>query len=209
MNNTKVQIRATNLTREGMEMMFNIRDTNRRKCSWKTDQFWLYLGSGDTAANEEMCDSNKIFQKWVYTIKEWVKNWERVIYAEKLANIDDDYKIEKFYSLDGDWFFKDDSDFNNARNKALVTFTWTYKYLSWGVSVTWSIAELLWEWVEFYRVVRIYGIYNKISNNLITDVSELKNSTPKEMRFCVKTFYKMGVWDHSSELCSIMTNFME
>ena len=216
MNNTKVQIRATNLTREWMEMMFNIRDTNRRKCSWEKDRFWLYLGSG--AADEEKCLTNNgstdyIFQKWIYTIKEWRKNngtWDWFIYAEQLKDIDTDTKIEEFYELE--WFFKD--DYSAARSWAIVSFTWTYLYLSWSVATwdiqTWEIWDLLWEGVTFYRIARIYDIYDKNGDpEDLVDSTNLHNSDPKEMRFCVKTFYKMGVWHHASELCSIMTNFME
>ena len=217
MNNTRVQIRATNLTREWMEMMFNIRDTNRRKCSWEKDKFWLYIGSW--SANEEKCDPGwYLFEKWIYTIKEWRKNgsWDRFLYAQKLSDITPS-EIEDFYELE--WFFNEDKDnYNKARSWAVVTFTWTYLYLSWSVAtgnvVTWNISDLLWNGVEFYRIVRVYGIYCKASDNPDPNREVgwgycYKDSDPKEMRFCVKTFYKMGVWHHSSELCSIMTNFME
>ena len=79
-----------------MEMMFNIRDTNRRKCSWEKDKFWLYLGSGVDASEEEICETshegtNYIFQKWIYAIKEWQNgSWDRFIYAESLTDIDED-----------------------------------------------------------------------------------------------------------------------
>ena len=218
MNNTKVQIRATNLTREWVEMMFNIRDTNRRKCSWEKDKFWLYLGSWANTPiesnNEATCNPNdQLFEKWVYAIKEGKigGTWDRFIYAEKLTDINED-NIDDFYELE--WFFKD--NYSAARSWAIVTFTWTYLHLSWSAVtwkvVQWEISELLWNGVEFYRIVRVYGIYRKDesnSNESINDTSELQNSEPKEMRFCVKTFYKMGVWHHESELCSIMTNFME
>lgn len=226
MNNTKVQIRATNLTREWMEMMFNIRDTNRRKCSWEKDKFWLYLGSGANTPiqldNEEKCNPNwQLFEKWIYTIKEWRKNggtWDRFVYAEKLSDIDTDPEIAEFYELE--WFFKDEESYNKARSWAIATFTWTYTYLSWSINtwtvISWDISDLLlWDGVEFYRIVRVYGIYSKngtsptSNDEILTGDPRLMDSTPKEMRFCVKTFYKMGVWAHSSELCSIMTNFME
>ena len=209
MNNTKVEIRATNLTREWMEMMFNIRDTNRRKCSWEKDKFWLYLGSGSD--DEWICDpGDMIFEKWIYAIKEWVNGgWDRFVYAENL-NIDDD-DIEKFYSINNDWFFS--WVYDTQRSEAKVIFTWTYKYWSWSVEsgneVIWEMADILWDGIEFYRVARIYGIYCKNSDYTDETGSCPLDSDPKEMRFCVKTFYKLGAWTHSSELCSIMTNFME
>lgn len=204
MNNTRVQIRATNLAREWMEMMFNIRDTNRRKCSWKRDQFWLYLGSG--SSREGSCNTDwKLFQKWIYAIKEWTNGDDRFIYAEKL---DVDNKDDLFYDLD--WFFSEDDEIlNKARSWSIVTFTWTYTYLSWNDTLIWEIGDLLWNWVEFYRIARVYGIYDKTATESETEAMNLEDPTPKEMRFCVKVFYKLWVWTHSSELCSIMTNFME
>ena len=91
LNNIKIQIRATNLAREWMEMMFNIRDTNRRKCSWKKDDFWLYLGSGaNTSSHDFEAECNphwETFEKWIYAIKEWKNgSWDRFIYAEKLTD---------------------------------------------------------------------------------------------------------------------------
>jgi len=220
MNNTRVEIRATNLTREWMEMMFNIRDTNWRKCAWEKDKFWLYLGSGESVTNETSCTAgyDKMFQKWVYAIKEWIKNGDRFVYAEKLDI--NELDIGKFYSLDDDGFFKeDDGKFDKARSGAMLTFTWTYNYWSWsaasGDMFTWEMSDLLSNGVEFYRIARVYGIYNKNGSGPSPDDeipnndNKLTDSTPKEMRFCVKTFYKMGVGLHASELCSIMTNFEE
>ena len=160
--------------------------------------------------------TNQLFKKWIYAIKEWRKNgsWDKFIYAELLTDINTDAKIKEFYELE--WFFKDDDSSNKARSWAMVTFTWTYLYLSWsaasGNAVTWNISDLLWNGVEFYRIARVYGIYCKTENDSNQEVGWAlcnNNSDPKEMRFCVKTFYKLGAWTHSSELCSIMTNFME
>jgi hypothetical protein len=205
MNNTKVLIRATNMAREWMEMMFNIRDTNRRKYSWERDKYWLYLGSW----NDESL--NSFFQEWVYAIKEWKNgSWDRFVYAEKL-NIWNRY--EEFYDLE--WFFSGDATFTTARSWAIVTFTWAYKYRSWsaetGTEVAWLIGDVLWNGVEFYRVARIYGIYKKDANesDVPANLDSYSYSEPKEMRFCVKVFYKLGAWNHSTELCSVMTNFME
>jgi hypothetical protein len=212
MTNTKVEIKATNLTREWMEMMFNIRDTNRRKCSWEKDKFWLYLGSGSDS--EASCDpDDNIFNKWIYAIKEWINaEWDRFVYADYLWFTDDE-DIEKFYSIDDDWFFS--WAYDSERENARVIFTWTYKYWSWsaetGSEVIGEIADILWDGVEFYRVARVYGIYKKDTDNPDSpaDLDSHSYSEPKEMRFCVKTFYRLGAWTHSTELCSIMTNFME
>ena len=161
LNNTRVQIRATNLTREWMEMMFNIRDTNWRKCSWLKDQFWLYLGSGASDTNEKKCDpETKIFQPWIYTIKEWRNSsWDRFVYAEKLDQLTTIAMQTGFYE-DYDKFFSDtDEAYKQSREQARVIFTWNYTYRSGSVATghqfTWNISDLLWDWVEFYRIVRV------------------------------------------------------
>lgn len=206
MNNTKLQIQATNLAREWVEMMFNIRDTNRRKCSWQKDQFWLYLGSGASASNEKECnlwsDEYK-FKQWIYSINEG-ENWQgdAYIYAKNLniTNMD-------FYSTD--WFWKD--AFSSARLNSKLLFDGSYYYRSWSTK-EWSMQDLLWREVDFYRVVRVYGLYCKSvwSSDQVVNNTFCKNgSDPKELRFCVKVFYRLGNWNHDSELCSIMTNFEE
>ena len=100
------------------------------------------------------------------------------------------------------------------KEKSKISFSWTYSYYSWGAIETWNLEDLLW-WtgIEFYRLLRVYGVYKKNTDNpsekVTTDPSDYINSTPKEMRFCVKVFYEFNGWHHASELCSIMTNFME
>ena len=203
MNNTRVQVRATNLAREWVEMMFNLRDTNRRKHSWEKDVHRMYRWTWDTS---------NLLLEWLYALKEWKSDNDTYIYAEKLNVID----TESFYSEEGFW-----SDMDSwYRNNAKLTFTWTYSYASWTKNpdntitwslATWNVSDLLWWWVDFYRVLRVYGIYNKNSSTpteKITSASDLKSSIPKELRFCVKVFYK-STEPHSTELCSIMTNFEE
>lgn len=59
---------------------------------------------------------------------------------------------------------------------------------------------------KFYRIVRVYGLYDKRGSSANSDSSSPKDSSPKELRFCVKTFY-IGAEYGFSELCSLMTNF--
>ena len=74
---------------------------------------------------------------------------------------------------------------------------------------TWDMETLLWGETDFYRLVRVYGVYCKSGDNpnqLVNSSTCKDDSDPKEIRFCVKVFYKWN-WEHTSELCSIMTNF--
>lgn len=196
MNNTRVLVRATNFAREWVEMVYNIRDTNRRKCSGDKDKTRLYTG-GLKDCKDIWTDD--IFKKWIYLIKE-APSWDDAyVYADYLTwNTD-------FYD-DMDVFFNDDND----RNKGKISFPWIYSYYSWGVIVTWNLEDLLW-WsgIEFYRILRVYWIFKKNVDEPSEEASDLTNSDPKELRFCVKVFYEFNGWHHASELCSIMTNFME
>lgn len=193
MNNTRVLVRATNFAREWVEMVYNIRDTNWRKYSGEKDKHRLDAWTGTS-----------LLTWWIYIIKEWI-TWasnDSYVYAEYLTWNTDFY--DKM-----DVFFDNDSD----RNRSKIEFTWSYSYYSGGTIATWKLEDLLgWSGIEFYRILRVYGIYckNNSEPNQVVDSSHCNNdSDPKEMRFCVKVFYEFNGWHHASELCSIMTNFMK
>jgi hypothetical protein len=71
---------------------------------------------------------------------------------------------------------------------------------------------------EFYRIVRVYGLYlkNGSANDAALDCPMVTNAgnpdcaptTPKELRFCVKIWY-LFTSRGSTELCGVMTNFRE
>ena len=190
MNNNRLQVRAVNFAREWVEMVFNIRDTNRRRHSGERDKYWNNVWTWDVK-----------FIKGIYVLKEWNNSSEDVyVYASKLNVNDGD--IEDFY-WDGFWTKHDE-----ARETSKIIFTWTYSYLSWVYSdwnwtyqpATWDMETLLWSEWDFYRLVRVYDVVDKLGGCT-------EDKCPKEMRFCVKIFYKNNTSRRSSELCSIMTNF--
>lgn len=202
--NIKLQVRATNFAREWVEMMYNIRDTNWRRYSWLKDIHRLWIGTW-----------NENFEAWLYALKEWRNgSWDTYFYASGVLNntiICGDTSVDELYSSDRPEClnFKPWSDY-------AITFTWTYYYASWTrdenerTNVTWSVSELLTNDAEFYRVLRVYWIYDKDSNTNYAESTNLTDSSPKEMRFCVKVRYKWVDWHpHDVEICSIMTNFEE
>lgn len=195
-DNTRLSVRATNLAREGVEMVYNIRDTNRRKYSGEKDKYRMTTrGTG----------GNVYLSSWVYVIKEWTTWTDHYIYAYRLTwNVNLYDNIETFFS---------DSN-ASGRNESKILFTWVYKYYSWWTAtlVTWNLEDLVnVSWLEFYRLLRVYGVYKKndSSPSLSVPSSSFDDWTPKELRFCVKVFYQSNGWRRSSELCSIMTNFMK
>ena len=202
MNNTRLQVRATNFAREWVEMMFNLRDTNWRKYSWKKDEYRLV---------RDVRWWSLLLEPWLYNLIESTNDEDIYIAAGMISpsNIDDFYSDE--------WFRKD--EYTTARWDVKIVFTWSYPFLSWGLDAswnrtwtqeTWSIKELLWSETDFYRLVRVYGTYKKDTSNVSDTVAstDMRNATPKELRFCVKVFYRTNA-PHTSELCSIMTNFEE
>lgn len=199
-NNTRLAVRAANFAREWMEMMYNIRDTNRRKDAWQRDANWLNLSMNE--------DPNNIhrFKKWYYTV---VKDGS-ALKAEEIKELtshcncrNSDY--DNLYENENN-FFGDNDDYYNCSVSLRDWRCGSVKLDSSDV-----MTETLLDGAEFYRLVRVYGIYKKDVGDTNTEVSttELTNWTPAEMRFCVKVFYRDGNWKHSSELCGLMTNFTE
>ena len=211
MNNTKLAVRASNFAREWMEIMYNIRDTSWRENSWWRNNLRSYIGTGDIRSDGT---SQYLFTRWIYVLKEerindgWIGNTH--FYANHNNSWDD-----SCYS--DDWFWSDSCD--ALRNQAKIKFCVNgggnckdrkYSYYDEdGTKKEWNVQDvLIWDWLEFYSIVRVYGIFCK-NSSVSDDTTSCSNaSDPKEMRFCVKVFYRWN-WQHSSELCGIMTNFME
>ena len=225
MNNTKLSVRAANSAREWVEMVYNIRDTNWRKYSGHRDKLWMYLGNGDIHLD---WSSDNLFIPWVYIIKEWKSGGNSYLYAENLGI--QEVNVNDFYSDAGFW----SSNYKTYRDSARIMFcdidtdgsckkknescidsaTQYEKYYYYDENddkVCWKVQDaLIWEGLEFYRIVRVFGVYKKnVSSSDVRWTDEtLRDWTPVEMRFCVKVFYS-SQWKHSSEICSIMTNFMK
>ncbi len=196
-NNTRLAVRAANFAREWMEMMYNIRDTNRRKHSWGRDAYWLCIQE----------DANwscvKSFKQWFYTIEQGSNG---ALKAEEI-NIWGGCG----YSYIKDLYKSEETFFNDPVCAWDITTETKMEY-SDVIAESDVMTGALLDGVEFYRLVHVYGIYKKDVGNTNTEVStttELTNWTPAEMRFCVKVFYRDGNWKHSSELCGLMTNFTE
>ena len=205
MNNTKLSVRAANFAREWVEMMYSIRDTNWRKHSWERDKYWLNLWQ-TLPWNE-----NRMFTKWIFVIKEWKEDNNYYLYAEDLWLLETN--LNDFYS--DNWFWS--SDYATYREKTKLNLGWKYSYYELNDETgeqdekEWNVQDaLIWDWLDFYRIVRIFGVYNKNTSSADTVLSfeDSKKWIPAEMRFCVKVFYA-SQWKHSSEICGVMTNFME
>jgi len=184
MDNTRLAVRASNLAREWVEMVYNLRDSNWKKYSWNKD--WHRLDSWAWWS----------LSAWFYVFSEDMINWDNYIYVDSISPSDPD----DFYTIE--WFFSDAYDTEREASKLIFTGTYSY-YTWWTLETGWNLTDLLnVDWLSFYRVLRVYDKQCKIA-------SCSKDSDPWELRFCVKVFYRNIQWQHASELCSIMTNFME
>ncbi len=202
LNNTKIAVRAANFAREWMEMMYNIRDTNWRKNSWDRDNhradWFKYFGNSPYFYLEENSTDHSIEAK---SLSDW-------------SNACEDIYNGVYEDVDGFFGIIDWSDTCSIDlKKSEMEFNWNYVYYDEnGVQQIWNLNDLLKGWTEFYRIVRIYGFYNKDSDrndDRLTFERDIINWTPVEMRFCVKVFYRNGQWKHATELCGLMTNFTE
>ena len=239
MNNTKLDVIATNLAREWVEMMYNIRDTNWRKYSGEKDKYWAYLwtwndGEYDWFNNwlyvlHENTDVNGnnyikpelLIHGYDYVHSDWYFNYQTTAdskfeetalpcYDDVDEFFDDDKCVEQFEANAASNVLKNVS----IRNMSKVSFTWNYSYFSWVDRMVWNVQELIDWWnIEFYRILRVYeGIHkNEETPNKQLGHHEYSSDDeePKELHFCVKVFYRNAWWKHAKELCSVMTNFME
>jgi hypothetical protein len=78
-----------------------------------------------------------------------------------------------------------------------------------------SLQDLMDKEATFYRIIRVFWLYQKDieeDDGFISCSSpgSCDTSDPKELRFCVKVFYvSPNAVKGSSELCGILTNFLE
>ena len=189
LNGIRLQVMATNFAREWVEMVYNMRDTNRRKNPWDRDSHRMDL------------DWDNKLDPWIYTINQWITWEDSFVYLEYQTGTIESYTIDNFFSAEN----------IKIRDASKLSFTGSYSYNSGWTIVTWSMNELMeWFWTEFYRLVRVYGIQNKLDWTVSTSSKDWENNwTPVELRFCVMVFYTDNRSRHSKELCSIMTNFLK
>jgi hypothetical protein len=171
-------------------MIYTIRDTNWKRRSGKRDEHWL----GSDPLNS------------------WSSSIASGVYYRIEQRISTGTNKQQYPALSG---FK--TNINNCSdpyedligcsgyNNFLVEFTGK-------VSLSGSLVPLsgLMETeAEFYRVVKVFGLYDKRwtgANTIVGGSFCSWNNCPKELRFCVKVFY-VGAEYGFSELCSVMTNF--
>ncbi|MDR0606906.1 MAG: prepilin-type N-terminal cleavage/methylation domain-containing protein [Candidatus Peribacteria bacterium] len=181
----KLNVIAMNLTREGVEMMYNIRDTNWKRRAGVKEDNWLRRNTfGDVDG----------FQEGQLHVLFWGQTGTQMYATTKIIENCDKYDASVLDFINNNDCTRD--TILSFSGKVLLSGVWT------------SVSDLMEQEGKFYRVTKVIGLYNKRGDdaNITTDNS--CKGCPKELRFCVKTFYA-GVYFGAAELCSVMTNFRE
>lgn len=184
--NSKMQVMAVNLAREWIEMIYAIRDTNRRKYSWDKDRYWLKA--------DPFWTSTALMSEGYYTLD------MKLYSGQQYPSLTKRTATAALYTDISPYLSSTASTFQ-------VSFTWEYH--------SGNVNQLMSNEADFYRIIYIAGLYDKSSGNTkdtkltsCVNVGNCATVTPKELRFCVKVF-AVNTHVAQAEICSMMTNFKE
>lgn len=206
-NTTKAQVVAINLTREWVESVFNIRDTNWKMFSSKKDQCWLNITPIPTSVNcETLPWMNNTTQ--YYKLKSplyWISYYTWEIVLTPMA-------WQPLTVLESQW---DDT----------AAWSW-YRMCYYQVSGTWNSGYRDTCWWSGWVVDTKYGRYRRgieikwlFRKDWVAGWTPMVgctdgtvwacwDSTAKELRFCSRVDYYFDM-TRRVELCSAITNFEE
>ncbi|HMT00927.1 MAG TPA: type II secretion system protein [Candidatus Absconditabacterales bacterium] len=185
---TRYETIALNLAREGVELVGQIRDSNRLQWSGKTDLCWLksdpYQDFGGIG-----CENDAWIQSGWYALVNY-KFADQTVYRldfmtgarfEFSGGINaSDLKFSLCFLNDGGWSSCPDNYPTGSQGK-------------------------------YWRAVRVLGLYDKVgTGNFLScptgNTGLCGDGTAKELRFCVVVGYEL-LSRGKVELCSILTNF--
>jgi hypothetical protein len=187
---------ALNLAREGMEAVYQIRDTNRTRRAWIKDLCWLKINPLiDDAWSPITCTDDLRFTSGAYVLQR-LTTWGQSYFALtgpflpiNLSGgaLDTDDLVFSLCQQSGYW----DSCMwtlpTTSEGKYFRQIQWRWLYVK-DVSVAW------WSWIV------CTWWFTHLGN------PDCWNSRAKEFRFCSKVVY---MWDSTGEveLCGVITNF--
>ncbi len=181
---------ATNIAREWIEWVFNIRNTNWVKYAWKKDSCWLKLDPEEGGDND--C-SNDDWIKSGYYILSWKKIGDNFYFY--LSGVSVDLNIE-------DWIDSFDKVYQLCNNNGY-----------WQSCANTNLEPKDYKYWRYFRQIRVLWLVNKNAgigdpDYYLTCVNwqSCGSNHALELQFCSKVWY---VADHRGyvELCSVLTNF--
>lgn len=183
-NQTQAKITTINLAREGIEMIHNIRDTNRQRRPAHKDACRLKV---DPLYDDWDCKNDERIQPWRYTIQK--QNDGEQYFSLQKVNIE--------------WLQPENALQYRSQIQLCLTQQWRVSCNdTTQTTVVLRAIEILW----------LYDKTANNPNNQIDCINGdniiCNNDLPKELRFCVHAHYISDI--HSdTKLCSIITNFEE
>ena len=224
---------ALNLAKEGIEAVYNLRNSNWRKWSDKKNECWLSVWEECWEYSEELTNSQMRILglndgdicTYDYNARTYgpIKVWTPQLFTRI------DWEIPEWKWNDKDARFKElplNRQPKYAEEYKLIYYRgkriplWsidTHERGSYfnppkGNPSCWAeyldaTKNNLW---EYSRVITIQGLFDKTTGQKLTCTdtasSPCKSSSPKELRFCSTVFYTKP-YQGVVNVCSIMTNF--
>lgn len=139
---SKLQAMAVNLAREGVEIVYNIRDTNRRKNSGEKDRYRLLSDPFNTSSPL----FGGIDAYYVFTEKTTSAGIQYYTLQKKTTLNDKQYESITHFT-------------DQQKTDYLISFTGSVYS---GITET-KISDLMENEAKFYRVLKVYGVYNKLA----------------------------------------------
>ena len=224
---------ALNLAKEGIEAVYNLRNSNWRKWSDKKDECWLNVDKENCDKSTHKLTYNQMrifgmsdgdtcvsYNLWSYEpIKVETTNGFKSQYGDISQRIRDD-KDARFKNLQEYMSPKNNQEYKLVYYRGKRIPLWSIYRPERGYydgerlgnqhCPSEYIEKNTSPW-EYSRVITIHGLYDKESKKQLSCTydhydKECNSSSPKELRFCSTVFYtKPYQW--VVNICSIMTNF--
>ena len=222
---------ALNLAKEGIEAVYNLRNSNWRKWSDKKNECWLSVWEECWEYSWELTNSQmRIF--WLQKGDICVYDHQKWGHFPNETNNTDSFSpqwwnVTSWQRDDKNWRWEDNGD-NPKNNDQFKLIYFKGKWIPlWMISghergfylnspkgnpSCWAeyldaTKNNLW---EYSRVITIQGLFDKTTGQKLTCTdtasTPCKSSSPKELRFCSTVFYTKP-YQGVVNVCSIMTNF--
>ena len=225
---------ALNLAKEGLEAMYNIRNTNWRRRSDSRDKCWLKANPMVDEGNPG-CEDDEWIREWRYvtflTGEAW-KKYHRVYAREPHSSLVPNNNLPRLRQRTPKWWIFTPLDIERIKTHDDIVANQTYyggrairivyydgdfisadEYLNLPQVEKNKVSDQIW---KYWRNIAIIGLYPKNWDK--NDLSLLQcfrwniwqcwDSSPKELRICSIVLYTQP-YEGIVQICSIMTNFLK
>ena len=216
---------ALNLAKEGLEAMYNIRNTNWRRRSDSRDKCWLKANPMVDEGNLGCEDDEWIYPgEWSIYQKDIQGNKyfsTEVVYTHPVYYTNPMYlmmQTRKWIDQYEDYFKKEWVRWRSSvRNDPLSKWWKHYLYfIDWEwkdrENFVWDVTKHRSPLGDYWRVISVNWVFDKNTGHLLHCEKWTEwncwNSSPKEFRFCsIVVYTEPYLW--FVNVCSIMTNFLK